>query len=394
MESIGQKLISARDSLGFSIEHIARETNIAKSYLIALESEDFEVFPGETYLLGFLRNYSEYLNLDPTEMINLYKNMQIQEQPAPMQELLDTRKKGPGLLFIIIILVLVLILAGVGYFYIYPNYKTDGEVRTEVKAEHEDNQKEPEPAKTGKLNVKNTYEFSDEVLEKRFKAGDAVIVKEKDKNYQLFIAEISDKVKFIHPRGEFEMKDGEEAVVDLDGDSSADIRVLLRSSNKDAGSLILHVDRFVQSSGSAMTDSSNVIPEAEGSEAYESAVDATSDDTGRPGAPSRAVAEIVIRDGSSPESFTLNIIFRGYCLFRYETKDGTREERYFRKGETFRLDADSSVRIWASNAGALAAKVNGVDISLGGSGEVSSRIIKWIYNKENSKYELKLIPVY
>ena len=45
-----RKLTSARESLGYTVEQIARDTNIAKSYLNALEHEDFSVFPGETYL--------------------------------------------------------------------------------------------------------------------------------------------------------------------------------------------------------------------------------------------------------------------------------------------------------------------------------------------------------
>ena len=124
MESIGQKLISSRESLGYSIEQIARETNIAKSYLIALESEDFESFPGETYLLGFLRNYSEYLGLNPEDMITLYRNMMIQEQPAPIEELLDKRNSvAPGAV-IGIIVAIVVALGAAGYFYVCTNYFT------------------------------------------------------------------------------------------------------------------------------------------------------------------------------------------------------------------------------------------------------------------------------
>ena len=73
MESIGEKLKTSREAKALSIDQIARDTNIAKRYILALEHEDFEIFPGEPYLLGFLRNYSDYLGLDANEMIALYR---------------------------------------------------------------------------------------------------------------------------------------------------------------------------------------------------------------------------------------------------------------------------------------------------------------------------------
>ena len=394
MESIGQKLTSARESLGISIAQIARETNIAKSYLTALENEDFDSFPGETYVLGFLRNYSEYLSLDPEEMISLYRNMKIQEQPAPMEELLVTRKPLPQVLIVVIIIIAALGLGAAGYFLVYPKISENRPAKNVQTAVEKEPVKENEQPPV-KLNVKNTYEFADEVLEKRFDKGDAVSVVKGENSYQLYIADIDETVKFIYPQGEIEMRGGEEELLDLNGDSSPDIRILLRSFNADSESLVLHIDRFVQSSGPREQSTMEESPEAD-TPAAATPVAAAGDSSeyGRPGAPSRAVEPAVIRDGTAPEAFTLNIIFRGYCLFRYESDGGQREERYFHKGETFRLDADSNVRIWASNAGALAAKVNGVDLSLGGSGEVAAHSIEWKYNSAASKYQLQLIPVY
>ena len=92
MESIGDKLRVEREQKGLSIEQIARDTNIAKRYLEALEIEDFSVFPGDPYLIGFLRNYAEYLGIDPEEMVLLYKNFTIQSQPVPMDELLERKR--------------------------------------------------------------------------------------------------------------------------------------------------------------------------------------------------------------------------------------------------------------------------------------------------------------
>ena len=84
MESLGNKLKTAREAKGLSYDTVSRDTNISSRYLEALEKEDFSGFPGEPYVLGFLRNYSEYLGLNPDELQSLYRSLKLQEQPIPV----------------------------------------------------------------------------------------------------------------------------------------------------------------------------------------------------------------------------------------------------------------------------------------------------------------------
>ncbi len=74
MESIGEKFKKRREERGLFVEQIARDTNISKKYIDAIEAEDFSEMPGEAYLIGFLRSYAEYLDIDPEEIIAIYKN--------------------------------------------------------------------------------------------------------------------------------------------------------------------------------------------------------------------------------------------------------------------------------------------------------------------------------
>ncbi|HPB82526.1 MAG TPA: helix-turn-helix domain-containing protein, partial [Spirochaetota bacterium] len=69
MESIGERLRNAREAKKLSLKDVARETNIPSRYVEALEDEEFERFPGETYVIGFLRSYVDYLKLDSDEFI-------------------------------------------------------------------------------------------------------------------------------------------------------------------------------------------------------------------------------------------------------------------------------------------------------------------------------------
>lgn len=87
LESIGEKLKAIRESKKMTIKEIAKDTNISPLYIDALENEDFDKFPGETYVIGFIRSYSEYLKIDPEEVIQAYKGYKIGESVTPIEEL-------------------------------------------------------------------------------------------------------------------------------------------------------------------------------------------------------------------------------------------------------------------------------------------------------------------
>lgn len=72
MSELGSRLIRAREARGLTLEDAERDTRISRRYLQALESEQLEVIPAPVYARGFLRSYSQYLGLDPQEMLALF----------------------------------------------------------------------------------------------------------------------------------------------------------------------------------------------------------------------------------------------------------------------------------------------------------------------------------
>ncbi|MBS7790443.1 DUF4115 domain-containing protein [Roseococcus sp. SDR] len=66
---LGEELRDARLALGLSIEDVAAELRIRRVYLIALEEGRLKDLPSPAYAVGFVRNYSGALGLDPTEMV-------------------------------------------------------------------------------------------------------------------------------------------------------------------------------------------------------------------------------------------------------------------------------------------------------------------------------------
>jgi len=92
METIGRIFKAAREKQKYSIREIAEQTKIGSRYLSALEEDNYNSFPSQTHITGFIRSYAKYLELDPERMIDIYKRTLVQEAPAPIEELTAPNK--------------------------------------------------------------------------------------------------------------------------------------------------------------------------------------------------------------------------------------------------------------------------------------------------------------
>ena len=75
MIEIGERLKSAREEKGMSIEKIEEITKIRSKYLISIEAGDFTIIPEEVYLKGFIKNYAECVGLDGSAIIREYNEL-------------------------------------------------------------------------------------------------------------------------------------------------------------------------------------------------------------------------------------------------------------------------------------------------------------------------------
>ncbi|CAN5810817.1 hypothetical protein BH10CHL1_BH10CHL1_10400 [soil metagenome] len=69
IQELGAMLRERREAMGASLAEVETSTRIRQKYLAALESDEWNLLPGEVIGRGFLRNYSTYLGLDATEAI-------------------------------------------------------------------------------------------------------------------------------------------------------------------------------------------------------------------------------------------------------------------------------------------------------------------------------------
>jgi hypothetical protein len=69
---IGNSLREARVRQRLEHRDVELGTKIRARYIRALEEEDFESLPGDTYIRGFLRTYADYLGLDGQIYVDEY----------------------------------------------------------------------------------------------------------------------------------------------------------------------------------------------------------------------------------------------------------------------------------------------------------------------------------
>ena len=83
MFEIGNSLHEARLRQGLDFPEIEQGTKIRGKYLRALEDEQFDVLPAQTYVKGFLRSYAEYLGLDGQLYVDEYNSRFVVGEEEP-----------------------------------------------------------------------------------------------------------------------------------------------------------------------------------------------------------------------------------------------------------------------------------------------------------------------
>ena len=122
MQSLGEYLKTQREAKGLTINEAAAETNIAKKYIEALETDEYGFFPAEMYVLGFLSSYIEVLELDKDYVLSMYYRAIDREKEVPLEAFYNIHKpdnffkKNIKSLLLIVPIVLALSIVGVIFY--------------------------------------------------------------------------------------------------------------------------------------------------------------------------------------------------------------------------------------------------------------------------------------
>jgi cytoskeletal protein RodZ len=120
METVGQILRAERERQALTIKDVEHATSIRALYLSSIEEDNYKVVPGEVYLKGFIRNYANYLGLDGTELVNMYRESQVsvappvEVQPAPASSKHSTNMNPVALLSPKLVATAIVLVAVVG----------------------------------------------------------------------------------------------------------------------------------------------------------------------------------------------------------------------------------------------------------------------------------------
>ena len=70
----GAMLAAAREAQNLSIADVARQLRLSIRQIDALEQDNYDRLPGNTFARGFIRNYARLLALDPQPVLAAYQN--------------------------------------------------------------------------------------------------------------------------------------------------------------------------------------------------------------------------------------------------------------------------------------------------------------------------------
>jgi len=120
--SVGERLKKARKAQGLSIDDIKNKSKIKKSYLEALENDNYKKLPGEVYTKVYIRGYAKIVGLEPQELLAEYENEKNADRKVSEKQSKEEKKDKSGsvlnhdnILKVILGIILILILLLLSY---------------------------------------------------------------------------------------------------------------------------------------------------------------------------------------------------------------------------------------------------------------------------------------
>jgi len=364
LESIGETLRQAREARKISIKDVVKETNISPIYLQALEEEKFDKFPSETYLIGFLRTYAEFLKLDVEAIVQAYKGYKIGESATPLEELTKPTKsnismmassflnKNRNVLLIAgIVIVSIFLIWGIkALFTSNVDISSDDSTDT-IKEEYAKN-KEHEIENLRNLQLANNKGF-------------ILVYKNEAVQFLVDNKEVVFLLKSINGEAvALELLPGKKVVkLKIEDPKTLSIEGCPRDVTFTLKGLTENRAKIMVSLGEKKEIEETVAKEDEKT----TRADSTSVE-----AQNRQSLKIVFEAEFVQKSFIELYL------------DGVRKVRGFiPQGQVERWEATEYIQIKIGNAGGIKARINGKDFSFGAAGQVANKVITWKKDIQN-----------
>lgn len=86
MLTVGEILQKERKKKNFSLEELEKKTKIRRKNLEAIESNNWQHFPSKTYIIGIIKSYAKFLNLDQEKLVAFFRRQYEQEEEIRFKE--------------------------------------------------------------------------------------------------------------------------------------------------------------------------------------------------------------------------------------------------------------------------------------------------------------------
>jgi cytoskeleton protein RodZ len=371
MEALGSYLKEVREKLNLSIDKVADDTHIVKKFIEAIEVDEYSIFPGEAYLRGFLRTYSEYLGIDSDDTIRRYEKIKVAESPMPMEQLIPKPKFDfrPVIVTSGIVLIAALVLVGI----VMLTISIVGNV------------KNAKPQKTVKVAEKKVVlDNSIKMVEKEaiynLKKNDIVEFNIGSEKYSIKVKELNPTVIITDNSGkDYILIKSYQQKIDVNNDQLADIEITLNFWDE-AKSANITMKLLAEGAGEPVSISSESST-SQGSSASAANINIAS---------LQGNNIEIIGKKSAQEAIVIEVHFQDETLFKYKADDKSEIESYYKAGSVLNITAAKVLVIGVSNAGAasLNFKSFGKTFKAGDTGKVEIKLVKWVQNS-SGEFELQ-----
>lgn len=361
--SVGKIIEDKRKELGLTIEECSKKTRISKKFLEAIESDNYDAFPGEVYYLGFLRNYAQLLSLDANKLIHDYHKQKKIEEPAPIEELTKPLKKeikfpniGKNVIPIVIIsLILLTIIIGIIIISNLPKKE---------KVEISSNE-----IKNKTLKNENEFILNQRKIVKTFLPNQIIVIPDGDYRFKIKITSLDKESKTAQINiadliNAFELKEKDQIKFDFNENNEYDLQILVNQI--DSSGIVLTIERLTLEKGSGQISEKNFV------------VLTSSESQGKQESTANSVSPNVI-------SVVIQAKRNGYVRFESDT-EGT-VEKFLNVGDSLKIGGSKQVIIQITNANYMDVIINNNPVDLPNDYVVYC-IVKWVYDQQLDKYNL------
>ena len=253
---------------------------------------------------------------------------------------------------------------------------------------HRHKPRDPEQVKALQAQIiadnKKTHKYQLTVLPqtKRLYVGDQLLVGEEgaEGNVVLTVIDtVSNRLTLETPSARQVIELGEERELDVNGDRISDVIIWVADADKYDSERGAEVRMSLKDGNGNFLIDADVISEN---------IEQNADDSQLATATVRGDGskQVIILEDSDARPFTLNITFRGPCLFRYWVdfnSDSEKIEDYYKSGDTLSITSQyRGIRLWMSNSNALQIQVvsgaTSKKLEVGKAGQILVEDIKWV----------------